>query len=633
MTEPITNRTIVDDIFDERKRFIVLGLTGQTGAGCSSVAELLCSSNFKDLKLKEPINSKYENNDGRRYRIAYDFLKKNWGQFTTIRVRDVIVYFCLNEGIDKFQSYLDQNVKSATLNNKDQENLANLFRNAAAAKETFPLKDKLFESSFSNDDAYEIFRIFSNEIKPISNEFIRILNKISDSHNNLMQQFGNNIRLYGSPYVNNESHGADIQIFGTANIIRRIIKAYRVHFFNDEIPDHKKKCYIVIDAIRNPYEAFYLKERFSSFYLIGVTTKPDIRTQRLNKHLSVQDIAELDNIEQNEDDKHRTIKEIHTHQDVRKCLEAADIFIANDENDNYDKIKSQLVRYLSLIMHPGIVPPTAIERCMQIAHTSKLNSGCISRQVGAVVTDNEFAIKAVGWNNTPRGQVPCILRNFDDLMRLDKASLPFSSYEQKNDKFREHLKESVLFKKSKQLTEKGLNACYCFKDAQNTLESQKNQVHTRSLHAEENAFLQISKYGGEGVKDGYLFTTASPCELCSKKAFQLGIKRVYYIDPYPGISIDHVLGHDQSPELHLFSGAIGRAYVQLYQPIMSYKDEIHNRLGEKSFSPKEQPSDKKKDDSASQGVQNLEKSTNPPSVESPLISVTGVKPERTRKRK
>ncbi len=82
---------------------------------------------------------------------------------------------------------------------------------------------------------------------------------------------------------------------------------------------------------------------------------------------------------------------------------------------------------------------------------------------------------------------------------------------------------------------------YCFKDIYNGITGKPNQVHTRALHAEENTFLQISKYGGAKMQGGKLFTTASPCELCAKKAYQLGIKEIYYIDPYPGISKSHIL--------------------------------------------------------------------------------------------
>ena len=87
--------------------------------------------------------------------------------------------------------------------------------------------------------------------------------------------------------------------------------------------------------------------------------------------------------------------------------------------------------------------------------------------------------------------------------------------------------------------------------------------------------MQIIKYGGSGIEGGLLFTTASPCELCAKKAYQLGIKEIYYIDPYPGIAENHILkGGLNNPELVLFSGAIGRAYHRLYSPIVPYKDEL-----------------------------------------------------------
>ena len=176
---------------------------------------------------------------------------------------------------------------------------------------------------------------------------------------------------------------------------------------------------------------------------------------------------------------------------------------------------------------------------MQIAYTAKYNSGCISRQVGAVVTDNTFSVKSIGWNNTPEGQTPCLLRSIDDL-RNNSDSEAFSEYE-KNGEIRLLIEKTLEVTPIQREAIKGRNLSFCFKEAQNCLEHEKNQVHTRSLHAEENAMLQISKYGGEGLRNGFLFTTASPCELCSKKAYQLNITKVFYIDPYPGIANDQIL--------------------------------------------------------------------------------------------
>src|SRR5690606_4489852 len=126
----------------------------------------------------------------------------------------------------------------------------------------------------------------------------------------------------------------------------------------------------------------------------------------------------------------------------------------------------------------------------------------------------------------------------------------------------------------------GHNCPFCFKEFHNAFEGKDNQVHTRSLHAEENAMLQISKYGGQSLKGGNLFTTASPCELCSKKAYQLGIENIFYIDPYPGISKSQILkGGTKDPNLYMFQGAVGRGYFKLFEPYMSIKDETNLRFG------------------------------------------------------
>ncbi|AEW85958.1 dCMP deaminase [Flavobacterium columnare ATCC 49512] len=243
---------------------------------------------------------------------------------------------------------------------------------------------------------------------------------------------------------------------------------------------------------------------------------------------------------------------------------------------------------IALIHQPGIITPTNIERCMQVAYNAKFNSGCISRQVGAVITDENYSVKSIGWNDVAQNQIPCNLRSITDLIEGRKKDL-FSDFEISDDKdfkisngthdsFKNLMSNDFKELKNKKNELEGRNCPYCFKTSINTYEGEKNQVHTRSLHAEENAMMQLVKYGSEGVKGGNLFTTASPCELCSKKAFQLGIKNVYYIDPYPGIAGKHILksgvNPDDNPKVLMFQGAVGRAFHKLYEPFMAYKDEL-----------------------------------------------------------
>jgi dCMP deaminase len=203
-----------------------------------------------------------------------------------------------------------------------------------------------------------------------------------------------------------------------------------------------------------------------------------------------------------------------------------------------------------------------------------MNSGCISRQVGAVVTDKDNSIKSVGWNDVAKGQVPCNLRSLDGL-KNNFDPIVYSEFERNNPKFR--LKaEQTLAQLIPVKNETGRNLAYCFKSLKNSADDEKNQVHTRSLHAEENAFLQLSKYGGVGIEGGKLFTTASPCELCAKKAYQMGVKEIVFIDPYPGIAVEHILAiGNNPPKLVQFRGAVGKGYHQLYEPLMPYKDELN----------------------------------------------------------
>ena len=166
-----------------------------------------------------------------------------------------------------------------------------------------------------------------------------------------------------------------------------------------------------------------------------------------------------------------------------------------------------------------------------------------------------------------------MLRSAEDLLGGINAN-DYSEYERNDNVFRKALSDKYFNLIRTGVTQKR-NIPFCFKAIQNEIEGEKNQVHTRSLHAEENAFLQIAKNGGQKLLGGILFTTASPCELCAKKAYQLGIIKIIYIDPYPGIATDHILSvGSKKPVLELYRGAVGRAFYQLYQPLMPYKDEL-----------------------------------------------------------
>ncbi|SHJ88400.1 dCMP deaminase [Arenibacter nanhaiticus] len=551
----------INQIYSNRNNFLVLGLTGRTGSGCSTTAEKL-SSKENDFKFPPVDSFDFLNeNEKRKYKITLNFAKNNWNQFYTIRVKDIITTFILENSFSNFCAYLNKIIPET-----------DFFKKLSSLEEEYEsLYTKRIEL-IKNENHIEIFYFHFTTLNSFTEKLKFELSKSHNSYTSIYQTIGNNIRSCGKALSND----CEINCKNTDALVKKINKFIKL--IGSVSKTQNRKCFIVIDALRNPFEVSYLKERYSAFYLLAINVNDSDRKERLqNNNYTKEQIEKLDNQEYPK--KLKGIQ-LYISQNIQQCTELADIHIhnSNTENENFCNLKKQLIHYYSLMLKPGIVPPTSIERVMQLAHTAKLNSGCLSRQVGAAITDNQFSIKSIGWNNSPQGQVPCILRNSQDLINSSDTEA-YSAYEKNNSEFRKYFKSVYENEEIKNMNKCGHNSSFCFKEVQNNLENEKNQVHTRSLHAEENAFLQLTKYGSQGIENGILFTTASPCELCSKKAYQLGIKRIYFIDPYPGIATTHILkGGNNNPKLILFNGVIGKSYFQLYQPLLPYKDEIKERV-------------------------------------------------------
>lgn len=580
---------IINQIYNLRRNFIVVGLTGRTGSGCSTVAEILAEKDFSKLKsCYQDFNSGNIDNNVRKNRIVYNFISKNWKPFIIIKASDVIFYYALMQSFNKF---VDALIDAGTLENEKGKFEKDVID--TAVKEALgKLKDK-FEKLHLQVEECNVYleaKEYEGENGKIEGYKRLILTDIPEFRATLsevllyttkkvlgkeLQNWGNNIRKFNSIIA--EENACVKSPSCLAHKINQFIKMFRAQ---DKV--YNRPTLIAIDALRNPYEILYFRERYSAFYSVSVNTEERIRMEHLaQKGFRINEIQDIDDEEKGKKDLGLSFEKI----DIDKCIELSDIHITNgDKNrDGNRPLVNQLFTYVSLILHPGLVPPSSLERCMQIAYTAKLNSGCLSRQVGAAVTNESYSVKSIGWNTVAEGQTPCSLRNIYDLIGKEDGNA-FSNYEKGNDTFTSYADRLVEKYNEVNSIDKlnGLTISYCFKDIHTTIipKQRGNQVHTRSLHAEENAFLQLAKYGNVGIKGGKLFTTASCCELCAKKAYQLGIKEIYYIDAYPGISKSHILEcGDNQPQMILFTGAVGRAYINLYNPFVPLKDEIEAITG------------------------------------------------------
>jgi deoxycytidylate deaminase len=555
----------IDLAYAERSDLVVLALTGRTGSGCSTTAKIL-STNFQDISLALDEVAGIE---ARKLGIVASFAESNWVPFDCITVSSVIWSFVIETNWADIEAIF----KKFKAKQTSTEALRTIHERCRSDPrfETFSQCMRNPEKS-----AYPLAWLFYKDV--IESSGFEVKRELAQTYAPLFQAFGDNLRLSGKPHT---STVEPKQLFA---LIRRVKLLAKAKFYEGKA-NGALSTRVVIDAVRNPLELLYLRDQFATFYCAAITADDADRTTRLlNSGIFTR--PQIEAI----DAKEYGSKSLKSYanfvsQNLQECIQKSDLFITNPGHDrSFEQstvLNRQLVSYVALMLRPGLVTPTRDERCMQLAFVAKLNSGCISRQVGAAVADSNYSIKAVGWNDVAKGQISCALRDVGSLLS-NNDSAAFSDYEKSNKPLRTHLGKKFA-NRGMLASEHGLHCPFCFKDAFNELDGkdENNQVHTRALHAEENAFLQLTKSGGSGIEGGVLYTTASPCELCSKKAYQLGIKEVVYVDPYPGISSSHVLGvgpAESRPSLRLFSGAVGHAYHRLYDASMPVKDEYAARL-------------------------------------------------------
>lgn len=587
-----TYNDAITKLFSEKEKLVIIGLTGRTGSGCSTAANILSKEyNQLDLQYGKSIGSLPAHQY--KFEIIKEYISSDnrWLPFTKIEGSCVILSYIFSEKsstencCDALIGFLTKLQKATNGISFQIDNFDDLVKEIQGLEYIFKAVQKLPLENLNINEPNDIepyYNLYIKNFPEYKARFKKILSryscyeekkkKIQDEppvkyhlYTYLLQKIGNNIRASGKPYENTFSQDKIFSFAERLDLLINLIIQY----------DNKKKngkSRICIDAIRNPIESNYIKDRYRHYHLISISVDEDTRKKRL-KNLDIDELNSLDNVEYNSK---LDSSEFFYHQNIANCFEMADIHLVNTQETGAKNFSLtwQLVKYVTLMLHPGLVTPSAIERCMQLAYNVKYNSGCLSRQVGAVVTGSDFAIKAVGWNEVPSGQLSCSLRNINSYC-IGNMKTCYSQFEYEDSQFEEVM--NYINTSIHQSQMHGRKFPYCFKDIYNGCKGERNQVYTRALHAEENAFLQISKYGGQGVKDGYLFCTASPCELCAKKAYQLGIRNIYYIDPYPGISEKHVLHFGErncSPKMTLFHGAIGESYIQLYKPLLPYKDEL-----------------------------------------------------------
>ncbi len=231
----------------------------------------------------------------------------------------------------------------------------------------------------------------------------------------------------------------------------------------------------VIDSVRHPAEVDLLRVRTRRFKLIWVEADEAGRFERIRARGRGGDPASLEELRALEG--RELASADPAAQQLLAVREIADFVVQNDGSIE------ELRRSVHGILAENFFfeRPSWDEYFMSIARVVASRSNCVKRRVGAVIALDRRII-STGYNGTPRGVRNC--------------------------------------------NEGGCPRCTSFAEGGTRLDE------CLCSHGEENAITQAS-YHGVSVRGGVLYTTFSPCLMCTKMIINAGIEEVAYNAAYP----------------------------------------------------------------------------------------------------
>ena len=111
----------LDSLYKQREDLLIVGLTGRTGAGCSTVAQILQQNSFEKLDLKSYKTCDFNNSDERKYSIIYRFMKEGnkWKQFTIIEASSCIFSFLIEKTFKELHDFVREICDINKIDDKD----------------------------------------------------------------------------------------------------------------------------------------------------------------------------------------------------------------------------------------------------------------------------------------------------------------------------------------------------------------------------------------------------------------------------------------------------------------------------------------------------------------------------------
>ena len=292
------------------------------------------------------------------------------------------------------------------------------------------------------------------------------------------------------------------------------------------VPASAAKVCHIIDSIKNGDELRMLRQVYGDMlHVVGVYTPIELRIERLaKKSNSSGDVHRLIDRDSGE--------EIAHGQRVQETFPQSDFFLRADTGTD-SQLSARVRRFLDLMMGTRIITPTVSERAMYEAFSAARNSACLSRQVGAAITDDAGRLLAVGWNDVPKAfgglyETPDLKSSADDDHRCwnKDGGTCF------NDEEKTLIATQVIDKLIGFGVVDSVRRTQAIDLIRHDSQLRSLIEFSRAVHAEMHALLNAGQAFGARVQGGKLFVTTYPCHSCARHIVAAGIKEVYFLEPY-----------------------------------------------------------------------------------------------------
>ncbi len=328
----------------------------------------------------------------------------------------------------------------------------------------------------------------------------------------------------------------------------------------------------IIDSIKHPEELKLLRATYGEiFWLVGIFAPLAVREQRLmfQQHLDKAAIGAIVQRDYTENEDHG--------QKVRDVFYQADFFVRNDQ-ENTSRFRQELDRFIEVIFGGLVHTPTLDESSMYAAYAEAAKSACLSRQVGAAIVSRGGELIGLGRNDVPRFGGG--LYSEDD-KECDHRCHAWQDRRCHNDKKKDGLYQQIFARLSKAGLLVGATSADEVTKVLMGTDVRALIEYSRAVHAEMDAITSVARTHKAGILDGTLYSTTFPCHSCARHIVASGLRRVFFIEPYPkslatelhSDAVSESEGDDGKKVLFLqYSGIAPKNVLKLFNVGLTRKD-------------------------------------------------------------